>query len=84
MHPHKRSRWLALSALLAVFVLLAAACGNDDDSESDAPAAPATAAPTAAPEPTEEPPFTLLGGSGRGSVGAGCSPWRVGLCPPVV
>ncbi len=29
-------------------------------------------------------PFTLLGGSGRGSVGAGCSPWRVGLCPPVV
>ena len=55
MHPQKRSRWLALSALLAVFVLLAAACGNDDDSESDAPAAPATAAPTAAPEPTEEP-----------------------------
>lgn len=55
MHSHKRSRWLALSALLAVFVLLAAACGNDDDSESETPAAPATAAPTAAPEPPDEP-----------------------------
>ena len=55
MHPRKRTRWLALSALLAVFVLLAAACGNDDDSDSGPTATPATAAPTSAPEPPDEP-----------------------------
>ena len=56
MQPRKRSRWLVLSALLTVFVLVAAACGNDDDdSGSDPTAAPATAAPTAAPEPPDEP-----------------------------
>ena len=54
MHPQKRSRWLALSVLLAVFVQLAAACGNDD-SDSNATAAPATAAPTSAPAPPDEP-----------------------------
>ena len=55
MKPLKRSRWLAFSALLAVFVLVAAACGNDDDSsQSEATAAPATAAPTAAADPPDE------------------------------
>ena len=29
--------------------------------------------------PRRLPPFTLLSGSGAGSVGAGCSPRRVGL-----
>ncbi|WP_420638614.1 ABC transporter substrate-binding protein [Candidatus Poriferisocius sp.] len=47
--------WSTLIALLAVFALVATACGNDDDDES-APA-PSTPAPTEAPtpEPTEEP-----------------------------
>ncbi len=61
MQTQTRSRWLILGALLAVFVLLAAACGNDDDDEPAAPTpqAPATQSPdvaTATPDDEAEEP----------------------------
>ena len=47
----KRRPWRAILALLAVFALVAAACGSDDDDDSGA----ATPATEAAAEPADEP-----------------------------
>ena len=51
----KTSRGRALLAILLTFGLLAAACGGDDSSTTDAAPAPAPA-PTPAPEPAPAPP----------------------------
>ena len=50
----RQARWLL--ALLAVFALVAAACGDDDESAPAEPAAPAEAPAEPAEEPMEEAP----------------------------
>lgn len=47
---------LILVALIALFAIVAAACGSDGDSESSADDAPPSDADEPAEEPTEEPP----------------------------
>lgn len=52
-----RRPWRVILALLAVFALVAAACGSDDSDDASGDAAPATEEPAAEPadEPAEEP-----------------------------
>ncbi len=75
MQPNKRSRWLILSALFAVFILFVAACSNDDDDDgasttneqaTAAPTAMATQAPEPpAPEPAAQPAPVTQGPNGE-------------------
>ncbi len=47
----KRRLWLLLTAVIAVFAMVAAACGDDDEEETAPAVTTTTAAPEAEPEP---------------------------------